>query len=194
MTIQRCMATLLAASVLFGLASSADAFGRRTIMPPVYNVYPYGYVYPQFNPYVAPLPAYGILPQPLATYQMWGYDIGGPQTGGNPTDTLNYVPRSRPNVYPAVPYEPSPAEREADRNRARFEIKVPTKDAIVIFDGKKTTQTGLTRSFVTPALGVDKLYTATIEVSWQDEAGTTVTRRQVFNFVAGETLTHQFKE
>ena len=52
--------------------------------------------------------------------------------------------------YPAVPFGRSPAEQQADLTRARFEITVPTADAIVLFDGVKMTQTGLRRVFMTP--------------------------------------------
>jgi len=193
---------MLAASVFLVLLCAADvsAFGRRTIMPPMYNVYPYGYVYPQFNPYmpgggyVMPLPAYGVTPLPLATWQMLGYDYGIQKPPANTMNELDYVPRSRPSLYPAVPYEPTPTQRAADLKRARFEITVPTADAVVTFDGAKTTQKGLSRVFVTPSLTEDKLYTATIEVQWADEAGTKITRRRTFEFVAGETITHRFAE
>jgi len=204
MTFRRCIGTMLAASVsiLLLCATDVSAFGRRSMMAPNYgygyNPYGYGYAYPQFNPYMSspgygamPLPGYGVTPLPLATLQMLGYDFVQKEAD---TPQLDYVPRKRPSLYPAVPYDPTPQERAADLKRAKFEITVPTADAIVLFDGAKTTQKGLNRRYFTPALVEDKLYTATIEVQWTDEAGTKVTRRRTFEFVAGETITHRFGE
>src|SRR5262245_17239622 len=83
MTIRRCIGMMLAASVLILVASVAEAgpfFFRRAAMAPAYNAYPYGYVAPQdhpyapFGPYTAQLPAYGVIPLPLATHQMLGLD------------------------------------------------------------------------------------------------------------------------
>jgi uncharacterized protein (TIGR03000 family) len=144
---------------------------------------------------VAPLPAYGVMPLPLATYQMQGYDLyGQPRSGESSGPGFETMPRQRPSIYPAVPYDPTPEKSATDRRRARFDIAVPTADAIVLFDGVKTKQTGLSRTFMTPPLTEDKLYTSTIEVHWNDEAGTKVSRRRVFEFVAGETVTYKFSE
>jgi len=50
---------------------------------------------------------------------------------------LDYVPRKRPSLYPAIPYTEPPASgrKEVDVRRARFEITVPTADTIIWFDG-----------------------------------------------------------
>ena len=189
MTFRRCLMTAIAAAMtaLIMNHSQAEAYGRRTMIPPAYNVYPWGYVYPQFNPYMAPIPGYGIMPLPLATYG------ARPDNAGN-MDALPYEPRSRSKLYPAVPYEPTPTGAAIDRTRARFEITVPTADAIVLFDGAKTKQTGVQRTFHTPSLTEGKQYSMTIEVQWRDEAGTSVTRRRTFEFTPGQTITHQFAE
>lgn len=172
-----------------GQASPAPAYPHMAPVP----AYP-----PPIHPYTAPLPGYGILPPPLATYQMiYGFDpyAGGRQTNAyaNATDQLDYTPRKRPELYPAIPFGKGPAS-EVDVRRARFEIAVPTPNAIVLFDGAKTKQTGLNRVFVTPPLVEDKLYSSTIEVEWTDEAGTKLRRKKTFDFVAGERLEHRFSD
>lgn len=202
MKLVRCIGAFVAAMVLFSMLCAADvsARGRRggpAVIQSPYYVDPY---VPGFtpNPYIAPLPAYGILPPPLATYQMiYGYDpyLGGRQrsTTANSTDALDYVPRQRPDLYPAIPFGKSPAVA-TDPRRARFEITVPVASASVLFDGAATKQTGLTRVFMTPQLVEDKFYTSTIEVVWRDEAGTELRRKKTFEFIAGETVTHRFAE
>jgi uncharacterized protein (TIGR03000 family) len=186
--------------------SGVTASGRRTNIPPVYNAYPWGYVYPQFNPYIAPAPAYGVMPIPyygVGPQQGWG---GGPlpyrgfepnfrqAVPGPTTNDIDYIPRARPSLYPAVPYEPTPTKGAADKQRARFEFTVPVPNAVVLFDGVKTTQTGLNRVFNTPTLAEGKQYTMAVEVQFRDEAGTPVTLRRTFEFTAGETITHRFAE
>src|SRR5215510_5618039 len=149
MMIRRCIGMMLAASVLILVASVSEAgpfFFRRAAMAPAYNAYPYGYVAPQYNPYApfgpytAQLPAYGVIPLPLATHQMLGLDRATEYTPS--TNEMLYLPRARPSIYPAVPYEPA-LTKTVDKTRARFEITVPTPNAIVTFDGAKTSQTGL---------------------------------------------------
>jgi len=191
---------MLAAIALFGVlgVSELGAFGprRAAVIPAPYYPYPYAYSAPFYNPYVAPLPAYGVIPLPLTTYQnFYGYDpyFGARRPAEGPVgDPLDYVPRKRPTAYPAVPFGGPP--EQTDIRRARFEITVPFADAVVLFDGSKTTQTGLSRVYVTPALTEDKLYSATIEVSWKAEDGATIRQKKSFDFVAGETLRHKFSE
>src|ERR1700688_4093235 len=79
MKFRRFALALLAAAVLLGSlgVSNVSAWGpRRGYVGPGYYPYPvagYGWggpAYPLYNPYVAPYPAYGILPPPFATYNM----------------------------------------------------------------------------------------------------------------------------
>jgi uncharacterized protein (TIGR03000 family) len=213
MMFRRCLWALLAVSFVLVAAADSDGSGRGPAVvqspyygyPPVFvpgYMYSYGfpyntpYGYPYTVPYVAPYPAYGILPPPI---QGWQNVLGGGSAGKSGAETkgsdaINYEPRKRGSVYPAVPFGTAPEEQRADLSRARFEITVPTADAVVLFDGVKMKQTGLKREYVTPPLRNDKEYAATIEVSWQDEAGTTVRRKKSFDFVSGQRITHTFSE
>jgi uncharacterized protein (TIGR03000 family) len=213
MMLRRCFWALLAVAVSLLAVSDLSAWGRRgpaVIDSPDYfyppfagNAYPmtYGFPYntpygfPYTIPYVAPYPYYGILPPPFAAMQRYyGNDTGRTGIEYNRTDTLDYEPRKRSTPYPAVPFGRSPAEQQVDLTRARFEIDVPTAEAIVLFDGVQMKQTGLRRVFVTPPLVEEKVYSATIEASWKDEAGTTIRRKRAFDFVIGQKVSHAFSE
>ena len=195
MKTQRCVWALLAAAGLVGTlaVSEANAWGRRGYYgaPSPYYVYPsWGYDY---NPYVLPLPAYGILPP--------GYydrDVSGFRTAadyGYTHDPSATPAKKRAALYPAVPYEPTPAERLADLRRVRFEITVPHADALVTFNGLETKQTGLSRVFVTPPMMEGKEYTVTIDARWKKQDGTlSAPRPRTFTVVGGQTVQHTFIE
>jgi uncharacterized protein (TIGR03000 family) len=198
MKFQHCLGAMLAATATFGVLgiSDASAWGRRGggVPSPYYGPHPY-YGYPYVNPYG---PYYGVLPPPVLGYQAqyandpyWGTrrPVDGPAV-----EPLDYVPRKRTSMHPAIPYTASPQERLEDLRRARFTISVPTVAAVVLFDGTTTMQTGLTRVFVTPPLGEDKLYSSTIEVRWTGEDGAKLVRTKTFDYVAGESITHRFSE
>lgn len=183
MIYRRCVWTLLAAAGVFALLASraaADGPGYPYWVPSYYGQYPvpswvpspaYGWYY--YNPYVAPYPAYGILPPPLATLQIVQRNMDR-QAG----------------LRRAAPPRESADELVADVSRFRFEVTVPTPDAIVLVNGSKTTQTGLQRSYVTPPLVVDKYYTYSVEVQWTDETGSKHVQKTSFDFLLGEPTKH----
>lgn len=187
-------ALLLAAGFLAVMASQADAFWRRVGPTVGYSWGPawsHGPAYPYYNPYVMPLPAYGILPPPLATYDM--LKNAGPSRAADPRD-YEPPPRARPNLYPAVPNEKQVEARVEDPRRARFDLTVPYDNAVVFFDGAKTTQTGLRRSYMTPPLEEDKQYVMTIKVEFTDKSGDRRIRERVFTVVARQFVAHTFVE
>ena len=211
---QRSVWTFLAAGVLLASLGTAPALAQRTFVAPWFS-YPSGpflsggltvpstYYFnyptaPVYNPYVAPYPAYGILPPPFVTarhYESWTTPSQG--TGKTAADygyQIEAQPRMRSSLYPAVPFEKSPEDRQADLRRVRYEIGVPFANAEVYIDGAKTKQTGLNRVFMTPPMDEDRYYTSTIKVQWVDSFNEMRTREKTFTFVAGETVRHQFKE
>jgi uncharacterized protein (TIGR03000 family) len=212
---QRCVWTFLAAAILLVSLGAPYARAQRAFVVPGYT-YPSGpflgggltmpstfyFTYPAaqtYNPYVAPYPAYGILPPPFATaryYESWTTPPNA-TTGKTAADygyRIESQPRMRSSLYPAVPFERSPEERQADLRRVRYEISVPYANAEVFMDGVRTKQTGLHRVFVTPPVEEDRYYTSTIKVQWVDSFNEMRTREKTFSFVAGETIRHQFKE
>jgi uncharacterized protein (TIGR03000 family) len=205
MTFRQCIWALLLAGLFLdplGI-SEVNAFPPRRVFVasfPGVVYFPPGPVYPYYyNPYVMPLPAYGILPAPLATMNMvYRYDAvyyGVQRTAEDYGYQLDTPARKRTSLYPAVPFEKLPEVRLADLRRVRFEITVPYADAVVNFDGAKTKQTGLRRVFVTPPMQEDKEYTATIMVQWTKQDGTlSAPRQKTFTVVAGETVQHTFIE
>jgi uncharacterized protein (TIGR03000 family) len=205
MKVRQCIWALLLAGIFLSSLgiSQVNAFQqRRVFVVPVPGVvyFPPGPVYPYYYySYVMPLPAYGILPPPLATMNMLyrsdaGY-YGVQRTAEDYGYQLDAPARKRTSLYPAVPFEKLPEVRLADLRRVRFEITVPYADAVVYFDGAKTKQTGLKRIFMTPPMQEDKEYTATIMVQWTKQDGTlSAPRQKTFTVVAGETVQHTFVE
>ena len=219
MTAHRCLWTLVVASLFIAAigAEKADAFPQRrgwsapgvtyysfpgpagasaglpyvtpgaNYLPLAPSYYPYYY-----HPYIAPYPAYGIMPPPFGTMNILSGQGQYGRTDGNTyrsTRELDYTPRKRPDLNPAIPFEPRAIDILEDIRRVRFDVTVPTEDAIVIFDGVETKQKGLKRLFVTPPVEEDRLYTSTIEVRWVDAAGAKHTRTEKKEFVAGEKFT-----
>jgi uncharacterized protein (TIGR03000 family) len=156
----------------------------------------YYYNAPAYVPYVAPYPAYGILPPPFVTerYYMARQQTTSGKTAEDYGQRVESQPRMRGSLYPALPYEKTPAERLADSRRVRYEIEVPFEDAIVYIDGAKTKQTGLKRVFVTPPMDEDRNYTATIKVVMTNRFQKTFERTETPTFVAGETVRLKFTE
>src|SRR5437879_3011754 len=116
MITRRCVLALLAAAVVLASLgiSQAEAFPRRVFVAPSAGMYYYPldpYYSYYYNPYVLPLPYYGILPPPLAAQNMlYRYDAGyGVQRTAS--DYIDASARKRPSIYPAVPFEKSPAEK-----------------------------------------------------------------------------------
>src|SRR5262245_14352168 len=108
MNSQRWLAALFAAGILGLAASESDAWYRRgpTVGGSTWGP-AYGYPYaggPYYQGYVMPLPAYGVLPPPLATYNML-YGSRGMDEYYKALESTDLPPRFRPNLYPAVPYE-----------------------------------------------------------------------------------------
>lgn len=209
MKARRCVWALLLAVLFLGSLgiSETSAFGPRRgfggssggISYALQGTYPFyspyavpGY-YPYYNPYMVPLPGYGVMPLPLATMNYRnGYDAYGANYDSSRT-LLDAPPRKRPTLYPAVPFERSPAERLTDIRRVRFEITVPFENAIVYFDGVKTKQTGLTRVFMTPPMEEGKEYTVTLDAQWTRDGGKlSAPRPKTFTVVAGERVQHTF--
>lgn len=197
MNFRRSIWAFLAAAVILGPLGTAEvnAFGpRRTFAAPYYPSMGYGMYYPM---YIAPLPGYGILPPPFTTMNLYGYDSQA-YFGGRSVDdrafTGDAAARKRPVLFPAVPFEKAAEERVADLLRVRYEITVPSADAVVLLDGVKTKQTGLTRVFVTPPMQEEKEYTVTITVQWTDPSGKLQTREKAFTFLAGDTVSHTFRD
>jgi len=152
----------------------------------------YGYDY---NPYVVPLPAFGILPVPAPSKYLYHR----PDAVQRAPEIYLYQPdapvQKRPSRSPVVPYEKSSDERLLDLRRVRFEITVPYENAVVFFDGVKTKQTGTKRVFMTPPMEEGKTYSVTIAVQWTKDDGTpSLPRTKTFNAVAGETIRHTFIE
>jgi len=103
-----------------------------------YGLYP-GYGYPAFAPPVA-----AVAPSPvLATQPLIETPPLAPMPG----------PPQQPELLP-LPRVPA----QANDNKARIQVTIPA-DAMVWVEGEATTQTGAQRTFTSPELPSDKIYT-----------------------------------
>lgn len=221
MKLQRSMWVLLTAAVFqcsLGSSESTAQFiyyqprgpmlNPPAVQPP--QIVTWQYSTPAYNPYVAPFPAYGILPPPFLTAH-YGWDLSTDRYArdtnginsratsedyGYSRDFFDHPPRKRPTLSPAIPFHGQRSQdRLTDSRRVRFEITVPNPDAMVFFDGVKTSQSGTDRVFITPELDEGRAYTSTIEVRWFDEQGKErAPRRRTFTYTPGDTIRHQFTE
>jgi uncharacterized protein (TIGR03000 family) len=213
MRYERFVWSLLAAVVLWSSFATPKACAQRFYVLPSYSTGPfiggpltqpytpytsYYYTYPaapSYMPYVAPYPAYGVLPPPFVTAHY--YEAREQATGKTAEDygyRLDSQPRMRSSLYPAVPNEKATQDRLTDLRRVRYEIEVPYADAVVYIDGAKTKQKGLKRVYVTPPMSEDRYYTATIKAEWVDQFQKTRQREHTFEFVAGQIIRYEFKE
>jgi len=110
-----------------------------------YGLYP-GYGYPAFAPPVA-----AVAPSPvLATQPLIETPPLAPMPG----------PPQQPELLP-LPRVPA----QANDNKARIQVTIPA-DAMVWVEGEATTQTGAQRTFTSPELPSDKIYTYEIKARW----------------------------
>jgi uncharacterized protein (TIGR03000 family) len=87
------------------------------------------------------------------------------------------APVPEPTVAPAVAVLPSTDQE------AIVEVTAPA-DAVILFDGHKTTQTGTHRVFATPPLPTGQNYSYLVEATFQQD-GKPVTQRQRVQVHAG---------
>ena len=212
---QRFIWSLLAAAVLWSSLAAPKAvrlsgswcflhypsggpFMGGPLMQPYSPYTNYYYTYPTDMPYVAPYPAYGILPPPFVTAHY--YESRKIQySSGKTAEDYGYRIDGQPRLREARYIRRCRSSRRRGSGwpicgRVRYEIEVPFANAVVYIDGAKTKQTGLKRVYVTPPMQEDRYYTATIKVEWVDQFQKTRQREQSFNFVAGQTVRAQFKE
>jgi uncharacterized protein (TIGR03000 family) len=103
-----------------------------------------------------------------------------------------YRPTENTNVASSPP-APAPAAQAAPADqRAILNVYVPSSDATVWIDGKKTAQTGLQRRFATPPLEPGSRYVYEIRVEWVSD-GKKVVRTEDVPVKAGrESSLHFF--
>lgn len=127
-----------------------------------------------------------------------GISIG---IGGYPgyySSGYDYSPRTvyaSPQYYytPPTTFDPniSQASYSQPDDRAHLEVRVPTTDAQIFFDGDRTQQQGMERAFVSPPLTPGKSFTYTIEARWM-ENGSMVKQSRSVTVSAGQSATVDF--
>ena len=88
-----------------------------------------------------------------------------------------------------VPPAPTPVD---DQPIARIRVRLPEPNAVVLFDGQKTQQTGRERSFATPPLEKGT-YAYQIRATW-NQGGQPVTQERTVNVGPGTDVVVDFNE
>ncbi len=165
------------------------SFGR----PYYYGGYPYtfgGYGYPSYYGGMAPGGygyGYGWYNQPALGYSIPAYSglVSGPiYWPGWMAGSSDAVPRARPTLAPAVRVQaaeitPAGYSLGGPDTTATLEVKVPTLDTEIWFQGVKMQQIGTTREFVSPGLEPGYNYSYDIRIRWQDRSGVHESSRTV---------------
>ena len=86
---------------------------------------------------------------------------------------------------------PAPETTVVPADRAQVEVRVPTPDAQVFFNGSATQQQGTDRMFVTPSLISGRTFTYSIEARWM-ENGRSMDKTQTVSVTAGQTAAVDF--
>lgn len=135
----------------------------------------------------------------------WGYGFGyGYGAFYDPwlAPRILYAPDYAPGYgYPAPdsPYAPLPPTApyatqqppSLAQNRAQVQVLLPDPDALVWFDGTKTSSTGSRRLFDPPALQPGVIYTYRVAASWTQN-GKVVTDIRVASVTGGRTTVIDF--
>jgi uncharacterized protein (TIGR03000 family) len=105
--------------------------------------------------------------------------------------------------HPAAPYFASGAitptsngyqsfYMNPNTNTASVRVLLPNESAEIWFDDNLTKQTGMERTFLTPALSPDSQYVYTVKARWNDN-GQTINRQQRIELRAGQPVTVDFR-
>jgi uncharacterized protein (TIGR03000 family) len=167
-----------------------------------YRPYSNGYYRPYYNNYYRPYyPYYGLglglaLGSYVPYYSSYGYGGYGYGNGyGYPTpvvvnDTTIYGSPPVDQSQALPPSDGSQQQPAAD-NAAHLQLQVPD-GAEVIVSGVRSTQTGTTREFVSPALTPGARYTYTISVRYTDAAGRPIDDTRDINVRANDWFSVDF--
>jgi len=101
----------------------------------------------------------------------------------------------RPAVGPGGDGSSGPAERPGSgtgaKAPAKIQVRLPTEDAKVWFQGQPTTRKGKVREFESPALESGAAYTYQVRASWMSD-GEEVTRTRTISVIPGRRATVDF--
>jgi len=168
--------------------------GSITPLPTYYA--PYSYLNgPTYAGYPGMYSAYGVGPTTFESDSLGGLRMNRPTSAYGAAYAGPTAARMRPTLYPAVAVsgldslERESGAAESD-DRAHIQVILPSGDAEVFFQGSKTTQTGLTRDFVSPPLGKG-MYSYQIRARWTAN-GERVTMSRKVQVRAGERVSVDF--
>ena len=183
-----------AAAALLLAADFAQAQYRAYGSGIGYGPYPFygynGFYSNGFSQYGPPVPTFGPVPGVFG-----GSDQ---QFHGAPPSQRYYPSAEYPSpvrkLPPALLNEPlvegrnDPAQNPTS---AAIEVRLPTDDADIFFDGDKTSQTGQVRTFTSPGLEPGKVYTYEVRARWFRNRDV-VNMTQKISVTAGQRVTVDF--
>jgi uncharacterized protein (TIGR03000 family) len=157
----------------------------------------YGFIAPGFGFYGSgSAPLYGSSSPYYLNYN-GGYDSAySPLYGSVP---YYYSPGNVPNVSPSNnAYSPPTSNYQSNyppdvfstnrpsNNTASIDVQVPA-DAKLWFDGRPTSQTGTSRSFVSPPLEPGRTFTYEVKAMWIDASGRVLTQTRTVQIQANRS-------
>jgi uncharacterized protein (TIGR03000 family) len=71
-------------------------------------------------------------------------------------------------------------------DRVYLKVEVPQDNAVLQLEGGATTQTGTSRTFISPSLDPKGRYTYTLQVTWQPNNYTKITRKKLVDVAPGK--------
>jgi uncharacterized protein (TIGR03000 family) len=204
-----------AALLLLPATGSAQFFrgmgwvGPRVGYGPYFGAYNYGYSPYTWGTGMYSGYGYGYQPWGYNAYSYYpgsGYDYGGTYNPGytwtnNPGYTGNYYTPGYYSGYTTPAYRGTDSyggsysygtpSRPQARDTALVNVRVPTGEAEVWIEGKKTQQQGTWREFVSPPLDPSKNYTYDVRARWTED-GRNVERTRSVPVRANDVATVDF--
>jgi len=159
---------------------------------PYYGGYGSGYGGYGYGGYYS---GYGYYPRYYSSYYYPSYSYSSyPQYYVEPSMSYySTVPNtSYYSPAPSTTYEsqlPAPAEAAT----TRIQVHLPAPDAEVWIAGKRMSQSGMDRNFVSPALTPGRTYTYEVRARWTTRDGQVAEQNRTVSFRAGETVNVDFR-
>jgi uncharacterized protein (TIGR03000 family) len=144
-----------------------------------------------FSMYGPPVPTFGPVP---GIYGGSDQQFRGAPPSQRYYPSADYPPPGARKLPPTLLEEPVVEGRNdpaQNRTSAAIEVRLPTEDAEVFFDGDKTGQTGQVRVFTSPGLEPGKVYTYEVRARWYRNRDV-VNMTQKISVTPGQRVTVDF--
>jgi uncharacterized protein (TIGR03000 family) len=138
---------------------------------------------------------YGYYPSYGYAYEPYYYGYGYSPYYYTASPYYNYYDSPVGYVQPGTSYQSFyPPDYTTQQNNSANILVIVPPNAEIWFDGKKTSQTGQERMFVTPELTPGKSFSYEVRATWMDSKGNAVTQTRTVMVEAGKRSTVNFLE